>query len=403
MDEKKIWTVSEVNSSVKEVIEGCFMPIWLQAEVGTLLIHRSGHVYLTLKDSVSQIRAAFFGGAEQSKKLKLAVGSQVEVFGKLTVYEPKGEYQFTIKMMRLKGVGDLQKQFEELKKKLAAEGLFDESRKKPIPVLPRRIGVVTSPDGAAIRDFLQIINRRFPNINIKIYPAPVQGKGAEKELAKGIKFFNRTSSVDVIIITRGGGSLEDLWPFNEEVLAREISASKIPVISAVGHEVDFTICDFVSDLRVSTPSAAAELVIGRQDEFQSNIVDFRRRIASTINLLIERFKRRFENASRSYVFREPTHLIRDKQQKIDELFKSMETAVRFASERFAHKIMELNGRLKTLNPKAVLERGYAILTEKETNKIIMSPDIPEGTPVTAFLAKGTLDLKVTNLSTGKKN
>ena len=276
---------------------------------------------------------------------------------------------------------------------LAAEGLFDESRKKPIPLLPRKIGIVTSPDGAAIRDILQIISRRFPNLNIKIYPSAVQGKGAEKELAKGIRFFNEKSKVDVIIITRGGGSLEDLWPFNEEVLAREIAVSNIPVISAVGHEIDFTICDFVSDLRVPTPSSAAELVIGKQEEFAEMISDFRRRLKSSIEITLERFKRRFQNASQSYVFKEPVHLLRERQQRIDELSRRMESLFSLYRERLKSRTSDLKSRLKNLNPESVLQRGYAIISDSMAGTVITDPDVPEGTLLDAKFAKGVLQVK----------
>ena len=262
---EQIWEVSDVNRAVREIVEGSLLPFWLRGEVGSLVLHRSGHAYFTLKDTNSQLRAVFFGGAAQCAKLGVANGSMIEAFGNLTVYEVRGEYQFSARRLRLAGLGDLQRRFEEVRRRLAAEGLFDQERKRPIPVLPKRIGVVTSPTGAAIRDFLQIINRRFPNVNIRIYPCMVQGQGAAEQVARGVEFFNRTGGADVIVVTRGGGSMEDLWPFNEERLARAVAASAIPVISAVGHEIDFTICDFAADLRVPTPSAAAELVIGKRE------------------------------------------------------------------------------------------------------------------------------------------
>ncbi len=393
MQEEKIWSVSEVNSAVREVLEGGFMPFWLEGEIGTISLHRSGHVYLTLKDQKSQIRAAYFGGADVAKKMNLDVGAQIEAFGRLSVYEVRGEYQFLVKSVRVKGVGDLHRRFEEMKKKLAEEGLFEEERKKPIPLLPGKIGIVTSPDGAAIRDILQIISRRFPNMNIKIYPSPVQGKGAEKELAAGIKFFNEKCKVDVIIITRGGGSLEDLWPFNEEVLARQIAASEIPVISAVGHEIDFTICDFVSDLRVPTPSAAAELVVGRQEEFLGAIDEYRRRLIGSFEIYLERLKNRFQKAAQSHVFKEPLYMVREKQQKIDEISRRMESSITFFTERMKARASELKSRLKNLNPDAVLDRGYVIMTFSEDGKVVASPDVPEGTLLDAKFAKGVLQVK----------
>ena len=439
MQDERIWRVSDVNAAIREIVENSLMPFWLEAEVGTLSIQRSGHVYLTFKDEKSQLRAVFFGGAAQCEAMNLRIGTAVEVYGKLTVYEVRGEYQFSIKMMRPVGMGELQRRFEMLKTKLEAEGLFDPARKKPIPVLPGRIGVVTSPEGAAVRDFLQIINRRFPNIHIKIYPSPVQGKGAEARLAAGIEFFNRHKSVDVIVITRGGGSLEDLWPFNEEILARAVAASQIPVISAVGHEIDFTICDFAADLRVPTPSAAAELVIGRRDELQARLKRARKDMAATLMMTIQRLKSRFNDAAQSYVFREPANLLRQKQQQLDELTRNMtvvmerrqekagsdfsilqnrlKSAAPFAqikaermtvdrlrqsmnhtaglmSERLRNRLSEISSRLNNANPRNVLKRGYAILSDPRTGKPVRDPEIPHGARLNAVVELGTLEVIV---------
>jgi len=394
MPEEKIWKVSEVNKAVREVIEGGFLPFWLEAEIGTLNIHRSGHVYLTLKDQKNQIKGVFFGGAEQARQLNLTIGTKIECFGNLTVYEARGEYQFSIKAIRPTGVGDLQRKFEELKNRLNAEGLFDTERKKPIPLLPRTIGVITSPGGAAIRDFLQIIERRFPNIHIRIYPAAVQGKGSEKEVAKGVDFFNKTNSADVIVITRGGGSLEDLWPFNEEVLARSIAASEIPVISAVGHEIDFTICDFVSDMRVPTPSAAAELVVGKQEEFKEFIDSSKRRMETSLELTLERYKRRLESAAGNRVFIEPGHVLMQHQQKLDELTIRMEQQTESSIEKASLNLQRLQTGLNAMNPKAVLKRGYSIIVDRDSGKTIISPDIPKDTKLKGILAEGEVYLKV---------
>jgi exodeoxyribonuclease VII large subunit len=433
MSSEKIWKVSEVNSAVRELLENSLMPFWLQGEVGTLNIHSSGHVYMTLKDPRAQIRGVFFGGAAQAKSLGLKVGLKVEAFGQLTVYEVRGEYQFSIRNLRPLGIGELQRRFEELKNKLLAEGLFDESRKKTMPALPRKIGIVTSPDGAAIRDFLQIINRRFPNINIKIYPAAVQGKGAEKQIVKGIKFFNRSRNVDVLVVTRGGGSMEDLWPFNEELLAREIAASKIPVISAVGHEIDFTISDFAADLRAPTPSAAAELVIGRQEEFTDKLKNLKRRILNSLELKYEKFQRRYTEAAKSYVFREPAHLL--KQQTLDELVESLSSLIKSSRKQASERLIRarkdfimssksncemlkaknredskligtlalsqlerasasherLKAKLEAMNPLSVLQRGYALITDNE-GKIVKDPELPPGTDLKARIANGSLEM-----------
>lgn len=393
MSEEKIWTVSEVNSAVREVIEGGFHPFWLEAEIGTLNIHRSGHVYMTLKDNKNQLRGVFFRGAAQARALGIKIGSKVEVFGNLTVYEARGEYQISVKVMRPVGVGDLQRRFEELKNKLNAEGLFAPERKKPLPLLPKVIGVVTSSGGAALRDFLQIINRRFPNMRVRIYPATVQGRGAEKTIAEGVRFFNATNAADVIVVTRGGGSLEDLWPFNEEVLARAVAESGIPVVSAVGHEIDFTICDFVADMRVPTPSAAAELVVGRQEEFSEFITSSIRRLDSTLEISLEKLRRRMDTAANSPVFSEPAHMLRQHQQRVDELLNRLDAQPDFILSKLSMTLERLNGSLKALDPKAVLTRGYSIIIDERYGTPLTSPAIPHGTSLRAILAEGELAMR----------
>jgi exodeoxyribonuclease VII large subunit len=390
----KIWNVTETNNIVREIIEGSLMPFWIQGEVGTLNIHRSGHVYLTLKDKNSQLRSVYFNGANQARQLNLRVGTTIEAFGKLTVYAARGDYQFSIRQLRPVGIGDLQQRFEELKQKLLSEGLLDPQYKKKIPSLPKHIGIVTAPGGAAIRDFLQIIKRRFPNIQIKIYPTPVQGKGAELSIAKGVEFFNRYNQVDVIIVTRGGGSMEDLWAFNEECLAREIAASDIPVISAVGHEIDHTICDMVADLRVPTPSAAAELVIGSQEELKNSLTQIKRRLASQLKLTFESASRRYERLAESYVFKEPERLIKEREQYLDGLNEKMIDTFTLKLERHNATIKQLKGQLEALSPYAVIQRGYAMLTDLETNTPITTTNIPSQTELKAIVADGTLNVIV---------
>ena len=395
MDNPQIWSVSDVNRAVREVVEGALLPFWMSGEVGSLVLHRSGHVYFTMKDAKSQIRAVYFGGAAGCTRLGVANGSLVEAFGNLTVYEVRGEYQFGIKQLRLAGVGGLQQRFEELRRKLAAEGLFDAERKKTIPLLPRRIGVVTSPSGAAIRDFLQIINRRFPNVNVRIYPCAVQGAGAAEQVARGVKFFNRADGADVIVVTRGGGSMEDLWPFNEEVLARAVAASRIPVVSAVGHEIDFTICDFAADLRVPTPSAAAELVIGRREEMLRGLERSEKDMRYKLDAALSQVKARLDRASGSFVFREPAHLVRMRRQQLDELDTRLTTAAERIHTRFRSRLEKLESTLSALDPRRQLERGYAILFDPAREKPVTSISaINSGTPLVAQLSDGNLHLTV---------
>lgn len=416
MTQNKVWKIGEINSAIKELVENSLMPIWVQAEVGTLNIHQSGHVYMTLKDQRSQLRAVFFNGAGPARQMRLKIGDQVEVFGKLTVYEVRGEYQLSIRQIRPLGLGDLQRRFEELKRKLESEGLFEPDRKKTIPVLPKTIALVTSPGGAAIRDFLQIIERRFPNVHIQIYPTPVQGQGAERNIAAGIDFFNRAQKADVIVVTRGGGSMEDLWPFNEEILARAVAASEIPVISAVGHEIDFTICDFVADMRVPTPSAAAELVVGRREEFEKHLQRSEKDLKSSLQFVLQEVKSRLKIASESHVFREPIHVVRQKQQYLDELMKSSsiclerilrdnDSRLQIVSEklksnsqnyfRLMHSQLDgLIGKLDALGPQNVLNRGFAILRDPETNETISDKNQTSGKELQATVSNGTIDLVV---------
>ncbi len=389
-----IWSVSEVNKAVRDLVEGSLLPFWINGEVGSLTVHRSGHVYFTLKDNNSQLRAVFFNGANECEKLKIKNGDKIEGFGNLTVYEVRGEYQISLRKIRVAGLGALQQRFEEIKNKLAAEGLFDEARKRPIPLLPQRIGVITSPGGAALKDFLQIINRRFPNINIRIYPCAVQGQQAAAEVVRGIEFFNRCQGADVLVITRGGGSMEDLWPFNEEILARTVADSAIPVISAVGHEIDFTICDFAADLRVPTPSAAAELVIGQREELATRIERARKDIFNVLAFRAGNLKARLDTTANSFVFKEPGHLLKMRGQQLDELELRCSNVVERQSGQMSAKLDNLEAMLSALNPTRQLERGFSIIIDPATGKVISSALQMPGKKLAAKMADGTLNVTV---------
>ena len=392
----KVLSVSELTRIVKDLLEQTFYPFWIEGEVGNLTIHRSGHVYLTLKDAGSQISAVWFRGAAAATQAGLAEGQLVEVLGRLTVYEPRGQYQLTVDRLRLKGVGGLQQKFEELKRRLQAEGLFDAERKRPIPALPRRIGIVTSPNGAALQDFLTVIGRRFASLNIRIVPAAVQGARAAAEIAAGIRLLNESQACDVIVVTRGGGSLEDLWPFNEEIVARAVAASAIPVISAVGHEVDFTICDFVADFRAPTPSAAAELVVARQAELQDKVATLAHRLRQAAGLRLGLWRNRLDRAARSPVFREPLHLVRRHQQRVDELEHRLTRALEMRRQAARARLERTAGKLAALNPKSVLDRGYAILLDRAAGRAVrQTAETAPGARLTGVLAKGELDLLVT--------
>ena len=289
---RTVLTVSELNATIRDLLENQLQTVWVEGEISNARVWNTGHMYFTLKDGASQIKAVMFRSAVRYLKFKPEDGLKVVARGKISVYDPKGEYQIICEHMEPKGLGSLQQAFEQLKKKLAAEGLFDQARKRPLPALPRRIGLVTSIDGAALRDIIRVLRRRYPNAHLVISPTRVQGEGAGREVAHAIRKVARIEAVDVIIVARGGGSLEDLWAFNEEVLARAIVASPVPVISGVGHETDFTIADFVADLRAPTPSAAAELVVRRKDEFFAHIDRIGERLDAAIHHRLRRMETR---------------------------------------------------------------------------------------------------------------
>lgn len=391
--EKTIFSVTELNNIVKDVIENSFMPFTVQGEISSLLIHRSGHVYFNLKDNQSQIKATFFNGAKTANAMDLKNGDLIEAFGNLSVYTVRGEYQFNIRKLSPLGLGYMQQKFEEIKKRLQAEGLFDESRKKPIPKLPKSIGVISSSSGAAIRDFLQIIERRFPNMHVKIYPAQVQGSAASLDVAKGIAFFNRTKSADVIVITRGGGSMEDLWAFNDENLARVITKSRIPIISAVGHEIDFTICDFVADLRVPTPSAAAELVVNRQLDMQQEFTQISKNMKNLLDFRYLSLQNALSKIENSKIFRNTAFIIENYQQQLDELSMRITNSYERNFTRTQSQLELLEHKLNDLNPASQLRRGYAMLFDDQ-NKLIKSSNIPSKSKLKAQLQDGAINLTV---------
>ena len=391
---RQVWSITELNSAVRDLIEGSLLPVWVSGEVGNLTLHRSGHAYLTLKDASSQIKAVFFGGSSVCSKMKIQEGSKVEAFGRVSCYLPRGEYQLNIKSMRPLGIGDLQQQFEEMKRKLAAEGLFDESRKKQLPVLPTRIGVVTSPEGAALQDFLKISLARFPMLTIRIYPSPVQGKGAELQIAEGVRYFNRRRNVDVIVVTRGGGSLEDLWPFNEEIVGRAIAESTIPVVSGVGHEVDFTIADFAADLRAPTPSGAAELIVPEKAAIDDLLSTQKGRILAAISLYYERAKRSLDTLINAEPLRKPAFFVMEKSQQVDLLVKDMEHLLNQAAGDSGQYLKALEEKLQTISPFAILNRGYSMIFGPDGRTPLTDPaQAPAGQELTARLAKGSLKLR----------
>ena len=395
-DNEPLWSVTEVNAAVRELVEGSLMPFWVTGEVSSLLIHRSGHVYLTLKDEKCQLRACWFSAADECRALEVANGTRIEAYGKLTVYPARGEYQFTIRSLRIAGEGDLFRRFEALKKKLEAEGLFDPERKRPIPKLPRIIGVVTSPSGAAIRDFLKIIDRRFPRSHIRIAPCQVQGEGAAAEIAAAVDFLSASGSADVIVVTRGGGSMEDLWAFNEEVVARAVADSRIPVISAVGHEIDFTICDFAADLRVPTPSAAAELVTSGYEELSKELEHLVGELHRMPGLYLATRRGELERLTSAEIFTRPARMLELPKQRLDEADLRLAGAAKLRLADLRAKLNQLKIALRADDPRRQLERGFALVRNAADNTLVRSKQVAPGTRLNIQVADGDIPASVLN-------
>jgi len=318
-NQPRVYTVSELTRTVRGVLETEFDSVWVEGEISNLRVAASKHAYFVLKDENAQIRCVLFKNFRAGLKYQPEDGDQVILFGRFTVYDARGEYQIVVETLEPVGLGALQKAFEQLKEKLSKEGLFDEKRKKPIPEFPWKVGVITSPTGAAVRDILNIIRRRNPKVSVLINPVRVQGEGSAEEIANAIVEMNRLPDVDVLIVGRGGGSIEDLWAFNEEVVARAIAASKIPVVSAVGHEIDFTIADFVADLRAPTPSAAAELTVPVLQDIIGHLASLTRQIIVSTRRPIEDFKIHLRRLLNRRFFRDPLHILAPIAQRVDDL------------------------------------------------------------------------------------
>jgi len=368
MNEQRTFTVSELTRRIKGVLETSFTNVAVTGEISNFKRHSSGHIYFTLKDEGAQLSAVMWRGRSMNLFFTPQDGMKVIAIGNITVYEVRGQYQIDVIQLQPLGIGELQLAFERLKQKLAAEGLFDAEHKKTIPEYPERIGIVTSPTGAALQDILNILSRRFPAVEVILYPVKVQGEGAAQEIATAIQDFNKYGKIDVMIVGRGGGSLEDLWAFNEEIVARAIYNSKIPVISAVGHEIDFTISDFVADLRAPTPSAAAELVVKHQTEIIEYLRNFCYNIEQEIRNLIKSHKERIASLFQSYAFNRPFDIVRQFSQRIDELSRNIDRNILTTLNLNHQKLDSLIKRINSLNPTSVLERGYAMIYRD--NKVI---------------------------------
>ena len=438
--QRNIYSVSGLTVEIRNLLESSFRELWVMGEVSNFRAAASGHLYFTLKDASAQLRAVCFRGQARYLRFKPQDGISVIARGSLAVYAERGDYQLLVEHLEPAGLGALQLAFEQLKQKLAGEGLFDTARKRPLPVLPHTIGVITSPTGAVIRDMLRVLHRRFRNMNILIYPVRVQGEGAAQEIAEGISHFNHQPLVDVLILARGGGSLEDLWAFNEEVVARAIAASGIPVVSAVGHETDFTISDFVADLRAPTPSAAAELVVQRKQDFESAIEHDGRRLQQVLRLKLSEGRQRLTELSLHRVFQGLAARIAEKTQRVDDLsarlhsritarltqsrslwlgvsagvarydFRRVNSLRRFRLEdrmkgletrttnllagRLAN-LERLAGILHERSPLVILNRGYSITRDGAGKVIRDASTIEPGSEITIRLAQGELGASVT--------
>jgi exodeoxyribonuclease VII large subunit len=433
--EKKVWTVSELNARIRELLSAAFTNIWIEGEISNFREAQSGHLYFTLKDQAAQVRCVCFRQNAIRLRFRPEDGLHMRIRGSISVYDLRGEYQIYVDHIEPVGLGALQLAFEQLKKKLEAEGLFDPARKKPLPMLPRRIGVITSPAAAALRDILRILKRRFPNARVLLYPVKVQGDGAAEEIAKALQFFTKHDAADVLILARGGGSIEDLWPFNEEKVARAIAACTIPVVSAIGHETDFTIADFVADVRASTPSAAAEIVIQERESFDKHIAEIQRKLSDAISYLILEQRHRLQTLIADRAFRRPEDLLREYRQRTDELSQRMAESLRgrldllrdrFTDARARMDSFDLRARLETMrlrtehragelrlriermlvakrkqferlmlqlderSPLKVLDRGYAIVYDSAGNPLRAASDVAVGDEVNMRLARGRL-------------
>ena len=368
--EWRVYTVCEITREIKRNIEEGFAPLAVEGEISNFKRHTSGHLYFSLKDAEAQIACVLWRGRSQNLPFQPHDGAKVLAFGNLSVYERQGKYQLDVMWLRPIGAGEWQLAFEALKKKLADEGLFDADRKKPIPPFPSRIGVVTSETGAALHDIVSIIARRAPWVQLILRPARVQGEGAAEDIAAAIDEFNAYGEADVLIVGRGGGSLEDLWAFNQEDVARAIAKSKIPVVSAVGHEVDFSISDFTADLRAPTPSAAAELVVSDKAELIERIHLLARRIVRHLKTRIVLHSERVSGFQKSYGLRMPGERLREYRQRLDDLTRGLETAADLRIRELRLKSASVREKLAALNPEAVLLRGYSITTRARDGLIV---------------------------------
>lgn len=388
----RVYSVTEINREVKQQLESGWSDICVQGEISNFRRSQKGHCYFSLKDERSQLEVVLFQGAASRLRFLLENGLSVRAFGSLTLYEAAGRYQLTVVHLEPEGPGELQLAFEQLKKRLEVEGLFDTARKRPLPKLPRTIGLVTSLQGAVIRDMIHVARRRYPNIEILIAPAPVQGREAAPEIADAIRNLD-AEEIDLLIVGRGGGSIEDLWGFNEEVVARAIFQCRHPVISAVGHETDFTIADFVADLRAPTPSAAAELAVPVREELEATLQDLREQLAHLIKSKIGHERLRLKQW-RGYL-RDPRRWLEERLLRLDALREKMKLVVSHQISALSEKLLRFKTHLRVIGPLATLERGYAIAVGPSGIPLRDADQVRIDDLVTIRLARGSLTSRVT--------
>lgn len=388
-------TVTKLNKYIKDrVAEDDYLKsVFVKGEISNFKHHYTGHMYFTLKDENSLIKCIMFKSSTATLSFIPKDGMKVFILGSVSVFERDGVYQIYVKAMQEDGVGDLYKEYEELKNKLEKEGYFDKEHKKKIPYMPKTIGVLTSQTGSVIRDIINVSTRRNPNVHIRLFPIPVQGKKAELDIADAIRIMNDKKLADVLILARGGGSIEDLWPFNEEITARAIYNSKIPVISAVGHETDFTIADFVADLRAPTPSAAAELAVPDVEEVRMKIETYRNRYKNALKKKIEYMKLRYEKCMASKVFTDPTSKIKELYIELDNQIKRLENVTTNKVKDLKSSSIEIISKLDTLSPLKTLTRGYAI-AEKDKKSVKSIKDIKKDDIINLKFIDGNIDTKV---------
>ncbi len=398
-DRDQALTVTELTERIKGTLETSFSSIWVSGEISDIARPHSGHVYLTLKDGQSQIRGVMWRSVAQQVPFEMKDGQAVLCFGGIDVYGARGTYQFVIRKVEPQGVGSLQLAFQQLQLRLAAEGLFDPDRKRLLPPFPRRIGFVTSPTGAAARDFLEVASRRWPGVQIMIIPAQVQGAAAVRSICSGIIAANAiTPSLDVLVIGRGGGSLEDLWCFNEELVVRAIAASSIPTVSAVGHEIDVTLADFAADVRALTPSAAAEIVVPDSNQLHALLNQLQKRLIRLIRSRVDLLNSRLQSLSNRPVFARPLDRVHDQARRLDEIDLRLTRAMKNHLAFSQNRLQKTSATLAALSPVATLARGYSITTDKAGNALRSHTQVQNGDTLTTHLQTGQVTSVVTDRS-----